>query len=69
MNEELSGFDEEHIRDLILDCIYSNNVEIMVEIIVQLKKDYEELAKLATMGYYDGKQTHKEVMDYITFEV
>jgi hypothetical protein len=68
MKDEISNLDEDHIRDLILDCIYSNNSEIMVKIIIQLKKDYEELAKLATMGYYDGKQTHKEVMDYITFE-
>ena len=69
MSDDLSMLNEEAIRSLIYDCVNSNNIEIMVQIIIQLKKDYQDLAKLATMGYYDGKQTHKEVMDYITFEV
>lgn len=69
MSDDISMLDEETIRSLIYECINSNNIEIMVQIIIQLKKDYQDLAKLATMGYYDGKQTHKEVMDYITFEV
>lgn len=69
MDDDVSNLDEEHIRELILDCIYSNNTEIMVNIIIQLKKDYQDLAKLSTMGYYDGSQTHQEVMDYITYEL
>lgn len=69
MSDDISILDEETIRSLVYDCVNSNNIEIMVQIIIQLKKDYQDLAKLSTMGYYDGKQTHKEVMDYITFEI
>jgi len=68
MSEELPPASEEEIRQLIYDCINAHSYEILVNVIIHLKKDYEELAKLATMGYYNGGQTHKEVMDYVTYE-
>jgi len=68
MSDDIPTLDEETIRSLIYDCVNSNNIEIIVQIVVHLKKDYQDLAKLATMGYYDGGQTHQEVLDYVTYE-
>jgi hypothetical protein len=37
-------------------------------LIVQLEKDYRELAQLATFGEYKNDWTHEQVLDYITEE-
>lgn len=68
MSDDIPTLDEEAIRSLIYDCVNSNSIEILVQIVIQLKKDYQDLAKLSTMGYYDGRQTHQEVLDYVTYE-
>jgi hypothetical protein len=58
----------EEIESLVNDCIISNNSIILVQLIVQLEKDYRELAQLATFGEYKNDWTHEQVLDYITEE-
>ena len=58
----------EEIESLVNDCIISNNSIILVQLIVQLEKDYRELAQLTTFGEYKNDWTHDKVLDYITEE-
>ena len=57
------------IETLVADCILSHQEAIIVRLIEQLESDYVELAKLATMGEYKTNWTHREVLDYITYEL
>ena len=59
----------EEISNLVNDCIISNNSVILVQLILQLEKDYKELAELSTFGEYSSDWTHEEVLDYITEEM
>jgi hypothetical protein len=63
MNERESA-----IETLVADCIIAHQEYILVKLISELETDYQELAKLATMGEYKKDWTHKKVLDYITFE-
>ena len=58
----------EEIENLVNDCIISNNTIILTKLILQLEKDYKELAQLATFGKYEDNWTHIELLNYITEE-
>jgi hypothetical protein len=58
----------EEVERLVNDCIISNNSVILIQLIIQLEKDYKELAKLSTFGAYEDGWTHEEVLDYVTEE-
>jgi hypothetical protein len=58
----------ELIRDLILECISTNNLEVIVELIHKLEIEYNEIANLATLGEYDVSWGHLKTIDYITKE-
>jgi len=58
----------EEIEDLVNDCVISNNTVILTQLIIQLEKDYRELAKLTTLGKYEDSWTHIEVLNYVTEE-
>lgn len=58
----------EEIESLVDDCVISNNTVILTQLIVQLEKDYKELAELATFGAYKDDWTHIELLNYITEE-
>lgn len=69
MDDEIFEYSDEFIRSLIYECINSYNIEIVVNIILELKKNYNELAKLSTLGYYDSSKTHEDVIRYLTYEI
>ena len=58
---------EEEIENLVYDCIVAHQETIIVQLIYQLEKDYKELARLVTMDEYKSDWTHKQVLDYITY--
>lgn len=58
----------EEIESLVNDCVISNNTIILSQLICQFEKEYKELAKLATLGAYENKWSHIEVLNYITKE-
>ena len=53
---------------LIEDCIHKNKLEFLAELIVRLEKEYIEIARLSTDDNYQENWTHKEVLDYLTYE-
>jgi hypothetical protein len=54
--------------DLIEECIYSNKLEFLAELIVKLEMEYIDIARLATDDNYQISWTHTQVLDYITYE-
>ena len=60
---------EKAIENLVMDCILAHQESIIVKLIFELERDYTELASLATMGQYQSDWTHKEVLDFVTYEV
>lgn len=61
------GSDREDIRDLVYECINTNNELILVELIYRLEQEYIDVARLSTYGDYKQSWTHQEVLNYITY--
>ena len=59
---------EKAIASLVDDCIIAHQETIIVKLIAELEKDYQELAELATLGEYTPSWTHKQVLDFVTYE-
>ena len=59
---------EEVIEVLVSDCIVAHQEAIIVKLIAGLEEEYEELAKLSTMGEYQRTWTHQQVLEHITYE-
>lgn len=53
---------------VIEDCIIKNKLEFLAELMVKLENEYIELARLITDDNYKANWTHKEVLDYFTYE-
>lgn len=60
--------DVEEMTQLVEECIKNNKLIFLATLICKLQKDYEDLAKLSTEGNYKPNWTHKEVLDYLTYE-
>jgi hypothetical protein len=58
----------EAIRELVLEAISTHNEEFLVELIYKLQEEYNDIAKLSTMGEHKSFWTHKKTLDYITKE-
>lgn len=54
--------------DLIEECIKNNNLTFLATLICKLQNDYTDIAKLSTDGNYQSNWTHKQVLDYLTYE-
>ena len=61
------GSTRDQIDDLVRECVRTNNEIIIVELILQLEKDYIDIARLATMDEYRPDWTHEEVLTYMTY--
>jgi hypothetical protein len=57
------------VERLVSDCIIAHQETIIVRLIVELEKNYKEIAKLSTLGEYKDDWTHEQVLDYITKEI
>lgn len=60
--------DVEEMLKLIQECIKNDNLVFLATLICKLQKDYEDIAKLSTYGEYLPTWTHKQVLDFITYE-
>jgi hypothetical protein len=58
----------EYIRELVNDCIFTNNIELIVELLHNLQVEYVEIAQVATLGEYKADWTHQQTINYITYE-
>lgn len=54
--------------DLIEECVYSNKLEFLAELIVRLEMEYTDIARIATDDNYQLGWTHNQVLDYMTYE-
>ena len=59
---------EYFIDSLVYEAIATHNEIIIIELIKKLEEDYVEVCRLATMGQYNKGWTHRQVLDYITYE-
>ena len=66
MEENKQDVDE--MLQLINECIKNNNLTFVATLICKLQKDYEDIARLSTDNNYSPTWTHKQVLDYITYE-
>lgn len=53
--------------DLVYECIASHNEEVLIQLIEELNKNYSDLARLATFGEYKKSWSHKDVINYVTY--
>lgn len=68
MNNEDDEKRIESINNLVTDCIFSNNIEILCQLIFRLEKEYQEIAYVSTFGEYTTEWTHHKTLNYITYE-
>lgn len=61
--------DKESMRKLVDESIESHKIGFLVELLCKLQDDYIDLARLATDDHYQSSWTHKQVLDYITYEL
>lgn len=54
--------------DLIEDCIHTNKIEFLAELIIKLENEYIEIARISTDDNYQPNWTHIQVLDYLTYE-
>jgi hypothetical protein len=59
---------QQAIENLVLDSIVAHQESIIVKLITELESNYIELAKLSSMGEYQSSWTHKQLLDFITYE-
>jgi flagellar biosynthesis/type III secretory pathway ATPase len=57
------------LREVVNDCINTNNTEFLIQLLHRLQTEYNEIAKLSTLGNYREGWSHKKVLDYITKEI
>lgn len=58
----------QEVIQLIDECIVQNKVEFLAKLIITLQENYVEVSTLSTDGNYNEQWTHKQVLDYITYE-
>lgn len=54
--------------DLIEECMHSNKIEFLANLIIKLESEYIDIARIATDDNYKPNWTHTEVLDYLTYE-
>lgn len=59
---------EEKVSRLVYDCLSAHQEIILIKLIAQLEEEYKEIAQLSTNGEYKDDWTHKQVLDYLTYQ-
>ena len=61
--------DNEALKALVEEAIRLHKIDFLVTLINKLQNEYIDIAKLATDGQYQISWTHKQVLDFITYEL
>lgn len=69
INKDNLYSDKEEMRKLVEEALERNKIGFLVELICKLQDDYIDLARLATEDNYQASWTHRQVLDYITYEL
>jgi hypothetical protein len=56
------------VIQLIEECIAQNKIEFLAKLIITLQENYNDVATLSTDGNYNEQWTHRQVLDYLTYE-
>jgi hypothetical protein len=60
---------KESIRLLVEEAIKNHKIDFLVTLIAKFQAEYIDISKLATEGQYQISWTHKQVLDFITYEM
>jgi hypothetical protein len=60
---------KENIRMLVEEAIKYHKIDFLVTLIAKFQSEYIDIAKLATEDQYQISWTHKQVLDFITYEM
>jgi hypothetical protein len=60
---------KESIRLLVEEAIKNHKIDFLVTLIAKFQSEYIDIAKLATEDQYQISWTHKQVLDFITYEM
>ena len=63
----MSEDDGTDVEELVYECILTHNEEVLIQLINNLRKNYDDLAKLSTFGEYQKEWTHEDVLNYVTY--
>lgn len=68
-NKDKIYSDKDAMRKLVSEAIENHKIGFLVELLCKLQDDYIDLARLSTDDNYQSNWTHKQVLDYITYEL
>jgi hypothetical protein len=60
---------KESIRLLVEEAIKNHKIDFLVTLMAKFQSEYIDIAKLATEDQYQISWTHKQVLDFITYEM
>lgn len=63
-----SDINIDDIKTLVNECVKSDKLDFLSNLIYTLQQNYSELATLSTDGNYHGGWSHTKVLDYLTYE-
>jgi hypothetical protein len=64
----MSEFETKDMMHIINECIKNDKIEFLANLIINLQKEYQEIALLSTDGEFQPSWTHKMVMDHLTYQ-
>lgn len=65
-NKNINSSDIENMLNLINNCIKSNKLEFLANVILKLQKEYIEICELSTDGEFKPDWTHEKVLNYLS---
>jgi hypothetical protein len=67
-NNQEDQYDIGPMLAVIEDCIKKDQLEFLAHIICKIQKEYQEVCELASDGEYQVSWTHRQVLDYLTYQ-
>jgi hypothetical protein len=58
---------EKAMLSVVEDCVKQNKLDLLAKILYQMQSEYHEVCKLSTDGEYEVTWSHKDVLDYLTY--
>jgi hypothetical protein len=58
---------EKAMLAVVEDCVKKNKLDLLSKILCDLQSEYHEVCRLSTDGAYEVTWSHKDVLDYLTY--
>jgi hypothetical protein len=62
----MQNFEIKDMLAIIDECIKTDRLTFLANMLITLQKEYQELALLSTDGEYKSSWTHRQVLDCVT---